>query len=426
MTLETKIRGTLQSLPHGRAAGRARRGLRRAARLVTGRPLTVRFFHRVDDPESLLVAEGLARLADRYAFEPRVTIVPEPAADVDPEPDLALALARREAWLVARRFELPALPPAIDAPSPARIRLAQAILLDAPPGRDALDRVVETGRALFAGDGEALAALAKRHGTAAGPDLRPRLEASYRALRAAGHYAGATVIADGEVFHRVDRLALLEARLARRDDATPLFPLVEDPVESLAEVRGPKRVTVYASFQCPYSYIALTRLLRLARVGAFEVDERPVRPLVMRGLRVPPLKRSYVLMDASREASRYGIPFGPFHEPRDAGVQRAIFVWHEASQEGKGLSFMESALRGVWVDAADLEDDGDLTRIAARAGLGEDVVARALRNREGLSRVEAHREARAELGLWGVPSFEVGALSTWGQDRIPLLFQAGS
>jgi 2-hydroxychromene-2-carboxylate isomerase len=323
-----------------------------------------------------------------------------------------------------QRFLL-ALPRVIEAPSAARVRLAQAILLDAPPGRDALDRAVETGRALFAGDGEALAALAKRHGTVAGPDLRPRLEAGYRALRAAGHYAGATVVADGEVFHRIDRLALLEARLARHDEV-PLFPLVDDSLELLMANGAPRRVTLYASFQCPYSYLALTRLLRLGRDGVLEVEERPVRPLVMRGLRVPPVKRSYALMDAAREAARHGIPFGPFCEPRDAGVQRAIFVWHEASREGKGLAFMESALRGVWVEAADLEDDGDLTRIAARAGLGSDVVPRALLNREGLSRVEAHREARAELGLWGVPSLEVGERSTWGQDRIPLLFRGDS
>jgi 2-hydroxychromene-2-carboxylate isomerase len=423
MTIRTKIRGSLVSFAHGSALHGARRKLRRVARAVARRPLTVTFFHRVDDPESLLVAEGLARLASRYELAPRVVVVPEPAADVDPEPELALALARREAWLTARRFGLPALPQSIEPPPAARVRLVQATLLNAAEEEDALARVIETGRALFASDGESIAAIARRCGTVPGPEVSPRLEENYRALRAAGHYAGATVIADGEIFHRVDRLALLEARLARRGEE-PLFPLVEDLAGRLRGIEPMPCVHVYASFQCPYSYLALTRLLPLARDAGLEVEERPVRPLVMRGLRVPQLKRRYVLMDAAREASRYGIPFGPFAEPRDAGVQRAIHVWHEANREGKGLAFMESALRGVWAEAADLEDDADLGRIAARAGLGDDVVERALQNRDGLSRVEANREARRELGLWGVPSFEVGAFSTWGQDRIPLLFLA--
>jgi 2-hydroxychromene-2-carboxylate isomerase len=420
MTFESKIRGSLEAFAHGPALGAARRGARKAARVVARRPPTATFFHRVDDPESLLMAEGLARIAERYELEVRVLVVPEPAADVDPEPELAIALARREAALVARWYGLPAMPAEIQAPPAARVRLVHATLLDAPPGDASLSRVLETGRALFAGDGETVASLAKRYGTVPGPDVRPRLEANHRALRAAGHYAGATVILDGESFHRVDRLALLEARLGPRDER-PLFPLLDPPPASFG--RGaPGKVTVYASFQCPYSYLALTKLLRIAREGGLEIEERPVRPLVMRGLRVPSIKRKVALIDAAREAARHTIPFGPFAEPRDAGVQRALHVWHEARVEGKGLSFVESVLRGVWSEAADLESEVDLARLAARAGLGDAVLERASRNREGLTQAEAHREARRELGLWGVPALEVGGFSTWGQDRIPLLF----
>ena len=82
---------------------------------------------------------------------------------------------------------------------------------------------------------------------------------------------------------------------------------------------------------------------------------------------------------------------------------------------------MESVLRGVWSEAADLERDADLIRLASRAGLDAAIVEQAMTNRDGLAEAEANREARRELGLWGVPSFQVGGLSTWGQDRIPLL-----
>ncbi|NLY95799.1 MAG: hypothetical protein GXY23_17445 [Myxococcales bacterium] len=419
MTLKAKIRGSIRSLSHGPTLAGARRAVRRGLRAVARKPLRVSFFHRVDDPESLIVAEALARLAERYGFSIDLVVVPEPAADVDPEPDLAMALARREAAWVAARYGLPPLPAEIEAPPPARVRLVQAILLKEAPPDVVFARAIELGRALFAGDGEAIAAAAKRYGTAAGPDVSPRLEANYRALRAVGHYAGATLIADGEIFHRVDRMPLFEARL-RRADEPALFPLVGDEALSVS-IDGP--VQAFVSFQCPYSYLAIARLMRLSERYGFRIEERPIRPLVMRGLRVPPVKLRYALVDAAREAQRHGIPFGPFAEVKDPGVQRALFVWHEASRAGKGLAFVESALRGIWSEAADLEDDGDLFRLAARAGLDADVVERALEEREGLARAEAHREARRELGLWGVPSLEVGGIATWGQDRIPLLLE---
>ena len=35
--------------------------------------------------------------------------------------------------------------------------------------------------------------------------------------------------------------------------------------------------------------------------------------------------------------------------------------------------------------------------------------------------VEKNRESLTDMGLWGVPSFRIGELAFWGQDRIWLL-----
>jgi 2-hydroxychromene-2-carboxylate isomerase len=37
------------------------------------------------------------------------------------------------------------------------------------------------------------------------------------------------------------------------------------------------------------------------------------------------------------------------------------------------------------------------------------------------SKVEEHRQIMTEAGVWGVPSFKIGEIALWGQDRDWLL-----
>jgi 2-hydroxychromene-2-carboxylate isomerase len=59
-----------------------------------------------------------------------------------------------------------------------------------------------------------------------------------------------------------------------------------------------------------------------------------------------------------------------------------------------------------------------LRRIAERAGLGWDDARAALRDEGWRNVAETNREALFALGLWGVPSFQVGDVAVWGQDRL--------
>ncbi|MBW2720206.1 MAG: DsbA family protein, partial [Deltaproteobacteria bacterium] len=59
--------------------------------------------------------------------------------------------------------------------------------------------------------------------------------------------------------------------------------------------------------------------------------------------------------------------------------------------------------------------------LAERAGISEPEVRAAIEDSSWKEKGKANREALTDLGLWGVPSLHIGAYSTWGQDRIPIL-----
>jgi 2-hydroxychromene-2-carboxylate isomerase len=73
----------------------------------------------------------------------------------------------------------------------------------------------------------------------------------------------------------------------------------------------------------------------------------------------------------------------------------------------------------------DVASDAGLYLVAERAGVSSAEVDAALMDLPtGLALAEDNRSALHDAGLWGVPSFRVGSLTTWGQDRLPLVAHA--
>ena len=65
-----------------------------------------------------------------------------------------------------------------------------------------------------------------------------------------------------------------------------------------------------------------------------------------------------------------------------------------------------------------------MKQIVEAAGLdwqaGRDIID----NDDWRAEAEANRAEMMDLGIWGVPSFRVGDVSTWGQDRLWLVEDA--
>lgn len=447
------------------------RAYHRAVGLVSAVPRALSFYASGADPYSYLVAQMLVRLRDS-PMVPDVDILVLPVSfEADQQDTIAddvTAFAVRDCAALACYFEgldFGSLPEPAGVSMPARLAsLADRIIVNTPT----LDGVLAVGRALWSetpnhGDDfqvsrtVRLEALGSELGLADGDRTMAATDRNATRQRRGGHYQPGVVRYFGEWFAGPLRVSSIARRIAEEDgasdDGADRVARTADWVpRTVAEVASPAPgeassnhgsatrvpvgavqacapLDVWLSFRSPYSYLAAVRIQRWreAREGV-AVRVHPILPMVMRGLSVPKAKRMYLLKDAAREAARLNIPFGRIADPLGLGVERCLAVCAEilSSEEPERLfAFALSALRGIWAEGIDVASDDGIVEVAQRAGIPRDEVWMALTNiAAGRHLAERERQALAEIGLWGVPSFRVGEFNTWGQDRMPLVREA--
>lgn len=412
---------------------RGLRNLRRRShalrRRLSGKKPTIHYFHQVDDPYSHLAVQMLKPLASRYGVSIEMSLVTQPDEAAAPEYGLLKEYAIRDTARVAHEYGL-AFPENIARPAEKSISVANALIASAlRKGRDAAALAVEAGTALWTGDEKTLGRLVESHGAASARETKLALKRGTAKRRKLGHYLSGMFCFEGEWYWGVDRLNHLEERLAEagfdNDPGAPMLAPFRDltlgPVPESA--RRPV-IDFWFSFRSPYSWIAVPRMLKLARHYNAELRLRFVLPMVMRGLPVPRTKRLYIVLDTKREAERIGLPFGRIVDSVGQGAARALAVIHHAIPLGKGEAFAELGCRAVFADGIDIASEEGLLDVARRAGLTEDLVAKALADPTWEQAVEGNRRELFEAGLWGVPSFRVdGRPAHWGQDRFWALEQ---
>ena len=451
----------------------------RAERERRGEPHRIEFFHQVDDPYSHLLAQALVKLQERYEVEVATWLVEPPEDWAAPARALFDSYSLVDARRLAVKAGLH--PSSKTRPGPEKVlevqrQLAATLPASADPGsRATLEAVVALGEGLWEMESDAkepavtdTAALGEPSGSrpagrrtqsaesATDVGLEAALRAGTKRRAELGHYLGGTCFYGGEWTWGIDRLAYLEERLAdlgaRRSggavtaqippaaDAgqragppgagggaageadTPIYEqprLLEEPApaEALEGACLPD-LHFFASFRSPYTWISTERVIRLAEAFDVNLRIRFVLPMVMRGLPVKRSKRVYILLDAAREARRNGVQFGPVSDPVGKPVERGYSLLPWAIDQGKGIEYFRSFMTLVWSQAVDAGSDRGLRRIVEEAGLDWAEGRRCLGDPVWREEAERNREELFDLGLWGVPSFRVGSVAIWGQDRL--------
>ena len=388
------------------------RARRRARREAAGAPRMLEYFHRFGDPASALMAPLMVRLTERFDVRVMPRLAGPPEAAAAPEPERLEVYGREDAARLARLFHLPFTDPG--APLAAdRIARAEAAAADILRDGDPLDRICELDGALWSGaDLPGGDAARRAKALATGTARRDQL----------GHFQSGAVFYEGEWYWGADRLHYLQDRLAgegaRRDgaDDAALAPVLHESAQT-GDAAGAV-IAFYPSLRSPYTYLAAQRTFELARRWNAGVEIRFVLPMVMRNLPVPQRKGIYFLKDCAREADRLGLAFGNIADPVGRPTQRGLAVLAHAIRAGQGEAFLLSFLKGAWTEGLDAGSDRGLRTMAERAGMGWDAVRHALADPGWEDQAEANRARLTERGLWGVPSYEVGALAVWGQDRL--------
>ncbi|HEY1059100.1 MAG TPA: DsbA family protein [Limnobacter sp.] len=397
-------------------------------RLKQGRPHTVHYFHQVDDPYSALLVQVLPSLLKRYAIELSIHVCSPPDSASAPERAKLEQFSRQDAQRLANRHGLAYTNPG-QQPNAALIRAVQrSVLTTVGRPLEFLSVAHELGRCLWTNQ-LSEETLGTDEGSEA--ELRSHLAQSDRLRESWGHYLGGMLYYEGEWYWGLDRLHHLETRLkglhlenvgtfGHRDF---LCQPDTDPTEPFA-CSDPPPIDFYFSFRSPYSAIVAPRVFELARLSGAKVNLKYVLPMVMRGLPVPKNKRQYIAHDTAREARFHGIPFGRLNDPVGRPAERGLALIPFAERHGRGQAYVLSFMKGVWSEGLDAGSDRGLCQIVERAGLNWRRAQQALQEDHWRMVAEANRHELFQMGLWGVPSFRVGKMCTWGQDRLWLVREA--
>ncbi|MFT4569451.1 MAG: 2-hydroxychromene-2-carboxylate isomerase [Hyphomicrobiaceae bacterium] len=410
-----------------------RRTLAEKRRRLRGAPRKISYFHQADDPYSHLAVQTLATLLKRYEIELDVFLVGPHPDDAAPQPELLEAFARKDAGDIAQPYGLEF--PHIDhQPDLGLVATANRILTAAIQNGTFVEIAPQVGRALFTEDSPAMDALAARTEPATQAAAETAIRQGSERRKKLGHYSGAMFYDEPEWYWGVDRLHHLETRLdndGARRSGEPGTPIVVRPT-AITEPDTPAnqpRLTVefFASLRSPYTYIVMERILDLAKRFPIDVVQRPVLPMVMRGLAVPLTKQLYIQFDTKREAELAGVDFGHVCDPVGEPVERGFSLFNWARNEGRAPEFLLEFTRAAFADGIDTGSEKGLRQVVERAGLDWNEAQVDLDGwREEL---EQNRLALFDLGLWGVPSFHIIGderdpdFCTWGQDRVWLVEQ---
>jgi 2-hydroxychromene-2-carboxylate isomerase len=431
------IRSAITAALTSHAVRDVRRAIFGARRKITGARPTVHYFHQPDDPYSHLAAQLLQPLMSRYDIVLKPWLVPPPDDAAAPERDRLESYARRDAARVSRRYRLQ-FPADAARPDQQRLDAARAGLVAALEAGRFAERAPALGAELWSGEIERLPDAPEPVPDQARIDsVLQQGDAERRRL---GHYLGAMFYFEGEWYWGVDRLHHLETRLAMlgldngpiSDPPLAAFQreqLAGDPADLKASTDSdasidPKSgarplIEVWFSFRSPYTYIAVPRIVRLARHYGAELRLRCILPMVMRGLPVPAVKRLYIVLDTKREADLVGLPFGRIVDPVGKGAERALAVVFRATARGLSEAFAQAALAAAFAQGIDLADDAGLFATTRQVGLRDEDVRAALADQTWRETAEQNRVALFAAGLWGAPTFRVnGGPAHWGQDRI--------
>ena len=431
MSLQTLLRANVAAWLTSELRLRLKRTGAETARRLKRSGHIIQYFHRADDPYCQLMVQVLPEIASRFNVIIQPRVVERLPANMYPEP------ARYEAYSIidaSRLARLYGLGFTVDATVPDRLAVSMVnrFLASKQNDPDFFLLAQELGAALWRKD---LSFVHSRCGMA---DLGDHILSENEALlKKLGHYTSACLYYGGEFYVGIDRLDHLERRLnslglGDEEVEYEVHRLWRYGLEGLERSVVGAPVELFFSVRSPYSHVGLQLANEFAHKTGVKLTIKPVLPMLMRGMKVPPAKGSYILFDTTREARLEGVPFGRICDPLGAATWRAMalgFALMDAETngelaEGAAFEFFRSFTMGVWAQGVDGTTDDGLKKILRNAGLDPRWANRAASREETEKRAEQNRQEMFRYGSWGVPTFRAGGETFWGQDRMWAIVEA--
>jgi 2-hydroxychromene-2-carboxylate isomerase len=260
-------------------------------------------------------------------------------------------------------------------------------------------------------DGAALVARAEDQA------IKDALRARTDEAVARGVFGAPAFVVGDDLYWGQDRLVFVENALGGH--ASHLLPDAPSGPPAAAEV------SFFFDVSSPFAYLASTQIEAVAARNGARVR---FRPFLLGGLfkaigtpdvplfTMPAPKRAHAAADMNRWAAHYGVPLNfPSRFPMNTVKALRMIL---ALPEEQRPPLVHALYRAFWVDDRDLADDAELAAIAAGAGLDGAALVAATKTDAAKERLKDATNEAVRLGLFGAPTFQVGDVLIWGQDRL--------
>jgi 2-hydroxychromene-2-carboxylate isomerase len=183
-------------------------------------------------------------------------------------------------------------------------------------------------------------------------------------------------------------------------------------------------VRFFFDFISPYAYLAWQKIHAVVEPEGGRVQPVPVlfaALLDAHGTLGPaevPAKRRYLIKDVSRRAAMEGVAIdAPFAHPFNPLLMLRVASLPAAAQQRRRL--IDGLFRATWAERRDVTDPAVVGALAAEAGLPE--ALKEAQAPDAKARLRQQTEQAIALGVFGVPTAELGGELFWGTDSLILL-----
>ena len=184
-------------------------------------------------------------------------------------------------------------------------------------------------------------------------------------------------------------------------------------------------VDFWFEFASTYSYLAASRVERLANAAGVVVAWRPFLLGPIFGAQgwndspfnIYPVKGRYMWRDMERLCARYDIPFRrPTTFPRNGLLAARVAI--AGKDAGWVPTFVRNVYRANFGDDREISEPEVITALLRDVGADPDTLLAAAASPPVKEHLRAQTEQAQRLGIFGAPSFVVRDELFWGNDRV--------
>lgn len=193
-------------------------------------------------------------------------------------------------------------------------------------------------------------------------------------------------------------------------------------------------VSFWFDYSSPFAYFGAAGIEALARETGAKVRYQPfLLGALFRNIgtaNVPLLsfndaKQRYLRVEMQRFAEEHGVPFSfPTRFPMRSVLPLRLTLAVQAQKPEAVPRLVRSIFEAYWGHDQDISAPDVLGEICSREGLDPALVQQAQTDSELKAQLRALTSQAKARGLCGAPSYEVGDLVFWGQDRLGFVRRA--